>query len=838
MRLRLRLGVLAVLGAWPALAVSSALASETIPASPAAILQEIRSFGTLATVLHIAAHPDDENTALITYFARGRGCRTAYLSLTRGDGGQNEIGREFDEKLGLARTQELLAARKLDGGRQFFTRAIDFGFSKTPEETLRFWDRDLVLADVVRIIRQFQPDVIVTRFPIPPGSGGHGHHTASGILGVEAFKLAGDPKAYPDQQAQGLKPWQAKRVAWNGGGGGRGGGALTGPVLSMDIGGNDPVTGEPLGAIAGRSRAMHITQGFGNFGGRGGGGPNIQTFTVLGGEPAAKDLLDGVDTTWARVSGGSEIGSLVDNAIADFKAENPAASVPTLLRIRTKLAALGSDRLVQDKRAQLDRILQACLGLEIETVVPRAEVAPGESISVRQSVSLRADFGVTWVETRTGPRSTPLAAGHTLRPGIPRTSEGLLETPEDALPTQPYWLRQESGGFIFKVEDPNLIGRPENPPVFSLDAVFEVGGQTLVISSEPVTLENAGKRERRRRVDVVPPVSLRFGSDVLLFAPGATRSVIVEVEAARSGLVGEVKIEPLAGWTVAPSSRPLQISRAGDKRRVEFLVTAPSKPASARLTASAMVNGKRFSNQRIVIEYPHLPLLLLQPAATARAVCLEVAVRGKTAGYLPGAGDDTIQALEQLGYSVRTLSGTNLTLESLRGLDVVVVGVRAFNERKDLAESVTNLFGYAEGGGTVVVQYNRPTGLSASTLGPYPLSIQGSAPQWRVTDERAPVTFLAPEHPALTTPNRIVESDFDGWFQERGAYFPSNWDKARYESLLAMSDPGEAPLRSGILIARHGKGHYVYTGLAFFRQLPQGVPGAYRLFANLLSLGK
>ncbi|MEO8429296.1 MAG: PIG-L family deacetylase, partial [Verrucomicrobiota bacterium] len=311
-------------GAVCALAAFEADASEMVPATPAAILQELRSFGTVATVLHVGAHPDDENTALITYFARGRGYRTAYLSLTRGDGGQNEIGPEFDEKLGVARTQELLAARKLDGGRQFFTRAIDFGFSKTPEETLRFWDRDQVLADVVRIIRQFRPDVMVTRFPIPPGSGGHGHHTASGILGVEAFKLAGDPKAYPEQLTQGLSPWQPKRVAWNGGGGARGGGQPTGPTVTVDIGGDDPVTGEPFGAIAGRSRAMHITQGFGNFGGRGGGGANPQTFTILGGEPATKDLMDGIDTTWARIPGGAEIGSLTEKAVATFKNDDPA----------------------------------------------------------------------------------------------------------------------------------------------------------------------------------------------------------------------------------------------------------------------------------------------------------------------------------------------------------------------------------------------------------------------------------------------------------------------------------------------------------------------------------
>jgi LmbE family N-acetylglucosaminyl deacetylase len=327
--------------------VSPALARE--PNSPKEIEQELRSFNSLGTVLHIAAHPDDENTQLITYLSRGRGYRTGYLSLTRGDGGQNELGRDFDERLGVARTQELLAARRLDGGRQFFTRAIDFGFSKSPEETLRFWDRDQVLADVVRVIRKFQPDVIVTRFPVPPGSGGHGHHTASAILAVEAFRIAGDPHAYPEQLKQGLSPWQPKRVLWNVfGPGGRGTGGLDGATVQLDIGGNDPVTGEPFGTIANRSRGMHKTQGLGAFTGRQGGGPNVQTFMLLAGEPASNDVMDGVDTSWNRVAGGKEIGELSAKVLGEFKADDPASSIPALLALREKLAALPLSPLLND----------------------------------------------------------------------------------------------------------------------------------------------------------------------------------------------------------------------------------------------------------------------------------------------------------------------------------------------------------------------------------------------------------------------------------------------------------------------------------------------------------
>ena len=811
----------------------------TTPAPGAAILQDLRSFSTVATVLHIAAHPDDENTALITYLARGRGYRMGYLSLTRGDGGQNEIGPEFDEKLGVARTQELLAARKLDSGRQFFTRAIDFGYSKSATETLAFWDRKEVLGDVVRVIRQFRPDVLVTRFS-PTSGGTHGHHTASAILAVEAFKLAGDPQAYPEQLTQGLTVWQPKRVVWNGGGPGRGGsrgGAPTGPTVKMDIGGNDPVTGIPFGVIAGRSRGMHITQGFGIFGGRGAGGPNEQSFIHLDGEPAQTDLMDEIDPTWNRVPGGAEIASAATALIAEFKGEDPAASVPAILALRSKLAKLPSDPVIDDKRAQLDGILQACLGLTVATITKQPEVVPGEKLNIQSTASVGAAVPVKWVETRVLYPRGSIRVGEDLRRGKASSKDIVVDVPADAPLTQPYWLRQDGSSGIARVDDPTLIGRPENPPTFPVEYVFQVGGQTLVVAEEPVQITKTPKGERSRRVDVIPPVSLRFVSDVSIFAPGTTRPVVVEITAARAGASGAVQLEVPAGWTCVPANQTFKLGSMGEDANFTFNVTAPANPATARIAASANVKGARYSNQRIEINYPHVPLMLLQPPARARLVSVDAAIRGRNVGYLPGAGDDTAEALEQLGYKVTILSGADLTAEKLRGLDTIVIGVRAFNERKDLNSNLPALFSYVEAGGTVIAQYNRPSG-SLPPLGPYALSIAGSAPDQRVTDEKSPVKFLVPDHPALTTPNRIGPSDFDGWVQERGAYFPSSWDEQRYTPILAMNDPGEAPLKSGVLIAQHGKGYYVYTGLAFFRQLPAGVPGAYRLFANLVSLGK
>jgi LmbE family N-acetylglucosaminyl deacetylase len=807
------------------------------PPPGAAILQDLRSFGTTGTVLHVAAHPDDENTALITYFARGRGYRTAYLSLTRGDGGQNEIGPEFDEKLGVARTQELLAARKLDGGRQFFTRAIDFGFSKTAEETLKFWDRDQVLGDVVRVIRTFRPDVVITRFS--PGSSGstHGHHTASGILGIEATKLAGDPNAYPEQLAQGLAVWQPKLVVLNGGGFGRGGGstAADASTVKVDIGGDDPVSGVPFAVIASRSRGMHITQGFGNFGRGTGGGPNEQSFIHMGGEPAKKDLMDGIDTTWARFPGGAAIGEMTAKAIAEFKGDRPSASVPSLLAIRAKLAGLPKDPVIDDKRAQLDRIVQACLGLLVETISTQPEVAPGETLMVSAKAKATAGVPVKWVQLK-----SPFAPAASFTPGELGaevvTKTVTLAVPANVAVTQPYWLREEGSSGIQRVDDPKLIGLPENPAVFPIEYVFEIGGQMLTVTDEPVAITKGAKGERRRRVDVVSPVSLSFEADVSLVRPGSSRAVIVEVAALRSNTSGSLRLDVPAGWKVEPAAQPFKTAVAGEKAKFTFNVTAPAQPTGGRVTASAEVDGKRYSHQRVEIDYAHLPLMLLQPPARARLLGADVAIRGKSVGYLPGAGDDTAEALEQLGYKVTTLTGADLKAEKLAGLDAVLIGVRAFNERKDLAPNLPALWKYVEDGGTVIAQYNRPSG-SLPPLGPYALSIAGNAPQLRVTDENAPVVFLAPAHPALSTPNKITPADFGGWIQERGAYFPSKWDEARYEPILAMSDPGEDPLKSAVLVAKHGKGYYVYTGLAFFRQLPAGVPGAYRLFANLVSLG-
>lgn len=791
------------------------------PMPPAEILQQLRAFATTGTVLHVGAHPDDENTELITYFSRGRGYRTAYLSLTRGDGGQNELGPDFDEKLGVLRTQELIAARKIDGGRQFFTRAIDFGYSKTPEETLKFWDREQVLGDVVRIYRQFRPDVVITRFPIPPGSGGHGHHTASAILAVEAFRLAGDPNAYPGQIAEGLAPWQPRRIFWNTFrfGSNTGPLPLDGPVTKLDISGTDAATGEEFGKIAARSRAMHATQGLAGFINRARTGPNEQNFLLMGGDPVTTDLFDGIDTTWVRIPGGEDIQGLANEVIAKFNPADPTAAVSALLEIHARLTTLPPDPLVVDKRRQLDRIIAACAGLQVSSELDRSEVVPGENLRMTTTISASSDVGVP-------------APGVPIRKGEPKVEVAEIDT--TGLPlSQPYWLREDSTAGIARVQDSKLIGAPENPPALASREDFVIRGRTVSVEYTPIHQKEGSKR----RLDVIAPVAVQMDAGVMLVAPGKTSPVVMVITAARANTEGTLQVDLPEGWNITPTKQPFRLTKAGDTAAFTFTVTAPSSGGTGWLNAFAEVGGRRYSHQRIELRYDHLPTQLLQPPARARLLSADVAIKGRAVGYLPGAGDSSAETLRQMGYAVRVLTGADLAPEKLAGLDAVVIGVRAFNERADLKDNLPGLFAWVEQGGTVVAQYNRPNGLLADQLGPYALSLAGPAPQQRITDETAPFTFLAPDHPVLNLPNKITPADFEGWVQERGAYFPSKWDAA-YTPILAGSDPGEPPLHGALLVAKHGRGHYVYTSLAFFRQLPAGVPGAWRLFANLVSLGK
>lgn len=797
-----------------------------------AILHQLETFRQMGSVLYIAAHPDDENTELLAYLARGRKYRTAYLSLTRGDGGQNVLGADLDAKLGVARTQELLAARKIDGAQQFFTRAIDFGFSKNYQETLNVWNKQEVLSDVVRVIRQFRPDVIITRFSPTPG-GTHGHHTTSALLALEAFKLAGDAASFPEQK---LPPWQAKRIFWNVSTFQKEKIDAKTPVLKIDGSGKDSVTGETYREIASASRAMHKTQGFDSF--RLPDGNGEQSFQLLDGANATKDILEGVDTSWNRIDGGAQIESSIDKIIGRFNANDPAASVSSLLELRKQLAALpNKDAIVQEKQVLLDRILQECLGLTIETTVSHSDAVPGEHLNLHTTARISRvpeNIKVRWLSLHYPTLKKDVDRGVDLRSNESTTFDSTETLPVSAILTQPYWLRKENTTGMSQVDDSNLIGTAENSPPFPIEGVFEIDGQKIVIHDEPIQIVSGANGDSlRRRLDVIPPVSLRFSSDVVVLTPSTSRTVEVELKSARTNSAGTLQLETPKGWKVQPAKQSFNLPTSGQTAKLSFTITAPAKAETAKIVACANLQGLKYRSQRQEVDYKHIPRQLIQSPAVVKAVCLNLATKSHTIGYLPGAGDSLVENMQQMGYAVKVLDDANLTSKDLQELDAVVLGVRAFNVRTNIQAALPVLFSYVENGGTVIVQYNRPDKLKADKVAPFDLRISAD----RVTDEKAKMTFVAPNNPILNTPNKITAADFDGWVQERGLYFPNKWDE-HFEPILSCNDPGEQPTKGVLLVAQYGKGHYVYTGLSFFRQLPAGVAGAYRLFANMVSIGK
>jgi LmbE family N-acetylglucosaminyl deacetylase len=806
----------------------TALRAQTspVPYGASAILQGLHQFSQTGTVLYIAAHPDDEDTQLIGYFAQGRGFRTGYLSLNRGEGGQNLIGGEFGDELGVIRTQELLAARGVDGGRQFFTLARDFGYSKDYRDTLRRWDRREVLIDMLRVIRTFRPDVLITRFPPEPG-GTHGHHTASTVLTLEAFPLAGDPKAFPDRLGD-LAPWRPKRVLWDA----YRPGFRPNPAPDqapkhdeayVDMGGYNPVIGLSYGEIAARSRSMHRSQGFGSLPTR---GSRYAYFKLLAGAPAQTDPFDGIDTSWGRFPGGNAIGAAAEAAIHGFNPARPEDSVPALLALRDQIDALpgaSTDPLLRDKRAELNRLIEGCLGLHVQSTVPAVEARAGTAVTVTTTVINRSALEVTW-------------NGAVLPSNTSVLHDRAMTAP--ARVTQPYWLVADESPGMFHVapEAENLIGRPASPPALTVEEVFLVAGHTLPVTAIVENIVAQPDRgEVRRPLEVVPPVSLHFLQPVALLRPGASIDVAVRVTPNSPHANGVLKLELGAtpgSWTISPSFQNFDVKTPTLFR---FSLQAPPAAAIQRLTADATVDGRTCDTDRTEIRYPHIPDQLLQPKARLRAVSLDLKVTARRVGYFAGAGDSVADSLALMGCTVVPLRAEDLTAATLRSLDAVVLGIRAFNVRPELAAHFDALLAYVFGGGTVVAQYTTPNQLSTDRLGPYPLTLERDLPRHRIVDEHSPVTLIDPNLPVLTTPNRITADDFSGWVQERGLNFPATWDP-RYQTVLASLDPGEAPLASGLLVAPYGRGWYVYTGLSFFRQLPAGVPGAYRLFANLISL--
>jgi LmbE family N-acetylglucosaminyl deacetylase len=807
-----------------------AVAAPLVPPRPdaAAIQLALNKLQVLESVLYVAAHPDDENTRLIAFLVNGRLADTAYLSITRGDGGQNLIGPELSELLGVIRSQELLAARRVDGGRQFFTRAIDFGYSKTPEETLRIWDREQVLADVVRIYRMYQPDVVITRFPHADRDT-HGNHTASAMLAKDAMAAAGDPKMFPDQLAT-LKPWRPKRLLWN-----------TSQwfydnkddfkpetLLKIDVGGFSPLLGESFPELAARSRSMHRSQGFGSSGSR---AEVLEYLEHVEGEKAQGDLFDGIDTTWGRIPGGQAVGTILARAAKEFDPQNPPDVVPLLLEARKAMSSLPDGRWKTTKLAELDQVLVACLGLYLEAAATEPTGVAGGKVSINVEAANRSTVNVRIGKVTVLGSDTAWDQALAGRASARKTIEAAL--PGDRPDSEPYWLRQRGTQGMFRVDDASLIGQPENPPALSVVFGLEVGGASVGVE-RPVVYKwtDPARGERYRPFEIVPAVTLEFSEKVLLFPDAKPRDVPVRLRAGRAGVTGTVRLEAPSGWSVTPATRDFSLAERGAAQSVSFSVKPSGAPSSGPLRASASADGRRFDRGLTIVEYDHIPTQTILPPAETRVVRLALERRGQEIGYLQGAGDQIPAGLRQIGYNVTELGQADLVPERLKRFDAVVLGVRAYNTLDGIRFRQPALFDYAKAGGTLIVQYTTPQEIKVDA--PLPLSLKLSRD--RVSEEQAEVKVLVPESPVVTRPNRITPSDFEGWVQERGLYFASEWDPG-YQAILSCHDEGEPPRNGGLLVAAYGKGHVVYTGYSWFRQIPAGVPGAIRLFVNLISLG-
>ncbi|MDP9097858.1 MAG: PIG-L family deacetylase [Verrucomicrobiota bacterium] len=800
------------------------------PMNAAEIQLALQKLNVLGRVLYIAAHPDDENTNLIALWANGSLYQTAYLSVTRGDGGQNLIGPELGERLGVIRTHELLAARRLDHGQQFFTRAVDFGFSKSAAETLRIWDRDKILADIVWTIRRWKPDVIVTRFS-PEDDKTHGHHTASALLAREAFQAAGDPKRFPEQLAS-VEVWKPTRIVWN-----------TSPfffqnrnipfdpkgLAILEAGGFSPLLGKAFTEIAAASLSMHKSQGVGRSPGR---GARKEYFKLLDGAPMTESLFDGIDTTWGRVPKSEAIAEKVRQLLATYNLADPAASVPKLLELRKELSAIDKQDWFIAKTGEIDTLIAACLGLHIESSTTSATVSASQTLPIKLEAINRSNVPVQLVEAR-APISGQVLRLEVTLPQDQFVAKDLTPAlPKEVTYTQPYWLRKPAAPGTFAVDDQKLIGLAENPPAFPVEVILRVGDQDLryLVDTKYRTVDPV-VGEVRQNVVIAPPVFANLQNSVFVFGDDKPKTVQVRVTASTGAVRGDLRLEAPKGWRIEPATVPVEMKAADAESFATFTIHPPANPGEGTLRAIVKVEGQDYVFARERISYQHIGLQTLMPPAEAKIVRADIKRQGELVGYIPGAGDDIPQSLQQIGYDVKTLDGSEITAENLKRFDAVVLGIRAYNTQDRIAAWQTELLAYVKAGGVVVAQYTTTADLKTKEIGPFPLEISRD----RVTDETAEIRILAPDHPLLNSPNKISADDFKGWVQERGLYFPNKWD-ANWTALLSCNDPGEKPLDGGLLVAKSGQGYFVYTGYAFFRQLPAGVPGAYRLFANMVSL--
>ncbi|MFM8913707.1 MAG: PIG-L family deacetylase [Flammeovirgaceae bacterium] len=815
------------------LATQTSIAQSRKQASASEIRLKMRKLNVLASVLYVAAHPDDENTRAIAYLANDRLATTAYLSLTRGDGGQNLIGPEIRDLLGLIRTQELLAARRTDGGQQFFTRANDFGFSKNANETFDIWNKQEILSDVVRVIRQFQPDVILTRFP-PDERAGHGHHTASAVLAQEAFDLTNDPNQFPEQ-VKDFGTWQVKRLYtntgrwWN-----QTINEKTPGILTMNVGTYNTLLGKSYSEIAAESRTQHKSQGFGSPGRR---GDALEFFEYVKGERHTNDVFDNINTGWGRLKGAEKISGQVDKMLAEYKGENPAASIGALLNLRKEIAALSPSIWRDRKINEVNQLIQDCAGLFVEVQADNYYVSPGQPLVATFEVINRSATDVQLVSVRSTELGWDSTMNAVLKKNLPLNFKSKRKLAEDNPYSGPYWLKEKHSLGLFAVPNKALIGKPENDPAASLQFQFKVNGADLAISTPLVyKWTDPVKGELTRPFEIVPPVLVNLNKPVYLFTNEQPQPIAVLLKSASSDAVsGNLKLELPAGWRTEPASATFDLKKRGEEKTLSFSVIPAAGEFKGEVRAVASINGARYDHSLRTIQYDHIPMQTLLPRAEEELLKIDLKKNGNVIGYVKGAGDDVPASLRNIGYEVWEMKDEEITAANLKRVDAVVLGVRALNTNERIRFTMPELLEYVKQGGTLVVQYNTNNDLEIDRdkFSPFPITLSRD----RVTEENSEVRILKPEHPALNSPNKITTKDFEGWVQERGLYFPNAWDE-KYDALLSMNDANEPARNGSLLVAQYGEGYYVYTGLSFFRELPEGVPGAYKLFANLASLKK
>ena len=791
------------------------------------IYHGLQQLSNVGRVLYIAAHPDDENTRVISWLEKERHVQTAYLSLTRGDGGQNLIGTEKGELLGVLRTRELLNARAIDGGQQFFTRAVDFGYSKSPEETLNHWDEQAILYDMVWVIRRFRPHAIITRFP-PDSQAGHGHHSASAMLAEKAYDMAGDANAFPEQLKY-VAAWQPQRLAWNSYTWRRDP-KLVEQDVKIALGQFNPVSGRNTGELASLARSQHRCQGFGRSLQR---GAFFEYFKPLKGKPFEEDVLEGLDMGWNSIYGAAAVEVLTRSAIGNFDFTRPHQILPTLLQVRqTLLDVLPEGAPVrEEKLREVEKLIVACAGIYFDVYTSRESVIPGDSLPIQFDMINRSPYPVTVRSVQLGDRLQPLNRALTSNQLEKYTLDYVL--PENQPLSSPYWLKVPGDGDMYSMPEPENLGMAVDDPALVARVQMVIQGEVLTLSW-PVWHKRVepDRGEVYQPVTVAPPVFFEIPSRLELQTGSGEMVVSIAVEAAKP-LTGHLVVEGENCEVLSESRLPLDMAR-GEKRPVTVRVL-PSGAGLAQVHFSFQTPLATYDQMREVVNYEHIPKTTIFRHAAITIRSMDLRIPDTRVLCIEGAGDDVAEFLGKTGLMVEEWSAEQALAGNLADYDVILAGIRLYNVFERMPQLHNRLMAFVKQGGTLITQYQTRNFLSEvnANPGPFPLQISRN----RVTEEQAAVKVLQPDHPAFNYPHKLGDADWDGWVQERGLYFADEWSD-EYVPLLQMHDTGEEPLYGSLVYAPYGKGHFYYAGISFFRQLPAGVEGAYKLLLNLIATPK